>query len=187
MFIALFLMSIQATTQAPDMSAAACSAAEWRLMFVNGPRGEEIAGSREALLRALRRGSPVRVSWGEADAEGKWSVEEFANTTFVNIMGGRDVVAQIEPALIQSHYTEVAKAGLKTPLVLWRSIIATDGRFEAVTTNAQSGKQLRVLVQRTTVHWYALAPDPRCDARPLPDLAPRGRLNIIERDERADP
>lgn len=168
-------------------SAPACTAPSWRLLFVNGPAGEEAGGSRQALLDAIRRGSPVRVGWGEAAADGAWSVEEFAGTGFVNIMGGRHVVAQIEAAWIQSHYTDPARAGFKVPLTDWQAMIATDGRFEAVTTAREGGGQQRLLIQRTTVHWYALAPDPACDERPLPRLAPPGRLNRLERDERPPP
>jgi hypothetical protein len=165
--------------------AAACdSAANWRLMYVNGPDGEALGGERERLLAALRRGSPVRVAWGEAAPDGAWSVEEFASTTFVNIMGGRDVVAQIEPAAIQSHYTDPDRAGLRVPLTEWHAVIATTGRFEAVMVDRRSGAERRRLVQRTTVHWYALAPDPACDNRPLADVAPPGRGNRIEADER---
>ncbi len=169
---------------APSAAAACDNTANWRLMYVNGPDGEPLAGKLEALLAALRRGSPVRVAWGEAAETGAWSVEEFAATTFVNIMAGRDVVAQIEPALIQSHYTDAARAGLRLPMTEWHATIATTGRFEAVMLDRRSGVQQRHLVQRTTVHWFALAPDPACDERPSVDLAPPGRGNRIDQDER---
>lgn len=172
---------------APASAAVDCSHANWRLMFVNGPDGEPLVGERESLLAAIRRGSPVRVGWGEAAADGAWSVEEFAATTFVNIMAGRDVVAQLESAWIQSHYTDAMRAGLRLPLTEWHATIATTGRFEAVMLDRQSGAQRRRLVQRTTVHWFAFAPEPKCDTRAVGDLAPPGRANRIESDERADP
>ena len=184
----LLLAAAGATLAAPTATASRCDgASQWRLMFVNGPDGRDISGNREDLLRAIRRGSPVRVGWGEAAADGKWSVEEYANTSFVNIMAGREVIAQIEPGLIQSNYIDPDKAGLKTPLVDWLAMIGTNGRFDAVTIDRKSGEQLRRLVQRTTVHWYALAPEPSCDRRPIPDIAPPGRVNEIETDERRPP
>ncbi|MBL7325938.1 hypothetical protein INQ16_30575, partial [Escherichia coli] len=88
---AMFLLA------APD----ACPS-DWRLLFVNGPQGEDVAGSRAALIAAARRGSPLRVGWGEAARDGSWSVEEFSNVGFTNIMGGRDLVVQLEPAMIQN-------------------------------------------------------------------------------------
>lgn len=182
----VLVLLLAAGLAAAEASAACDPAAQWRLLFVNGPGGEDLSGDRAHLLAAIRRGSPVRVGWGEAAADGSWSVEEFAATSFVNIMAGRDVVAQIEPAWIQSHYTDAGRAGLRTPLVDWQAVIATDGRFEAVTVDRATGGQLRKLLQRTTVHWFALAPDPACDLRPMPEVAPRGRQNRVERDERAE-
>jgi hypothetical protein len=180
----LVLTAAAAALAAPPAISKRCDATDqWRLVFVNGPDGRDVSGKREDLLRAIRRGSPVRVGWGEAAADGKWSVEEYANTSFVNIMAGREVIAQIEPGLIQSSYIDPDKAGLKTPLVDWLAMIGTNGRFDAVTIDRKSGEQLRRLVQRTTVYWYALAPDPRCDVRPEPKVAPRGRLNSVELDE----
>jgi hypothetical protein len=147
---------------------------------------KRIVGDRKALLSAIRRGSPVRVGWGEAAADSAWSVEEFAGTSFVNIMAKHDVVAQIEPAWIQSHYTDAGRAGLRVPMTEWHATIATTGRFEAIMLDRQSGAQRRRLVQQTTVHWFAFAPDPTCDTRPEVDLAPRGRGNRIEKDERPE-
>ena len=114
----LVLTAAAAALAAPPAISKRCDATDqWRLVFVNGPDGRDVSGKREDLLRAIRRGSPVRVGWGEAAADGKWSVEEYANTSFVNIMAGREVIAQIEPGLIQSSYIDPDKAGLKTPLV----------------------------------------------------------------------
>ncbi|PCD02608.1 hypothetical protein COC42_14505 [Sphingomonas spermidinifaciens] len=169
----------------PAIAFAACeTASQWRLLFVNGPEGEALSGNRGHLLKAIRRGSPIRVGWGEAAADGSWSVEEYAGTTFVNVMAGENVVAQVEPAWIQSHYTDAARAGIRTPLTDWHAVLSTTGRFEAVMIDHGTGKQQRLLLQRTTVHWFAFAPDPACDRRPTPTIAPRGRLNRLERDER---
>lgn len=155
-----------------------CAQSQWRLLFVNDPHGEDVQGDRAALLDAIRRGSPIRVAWGEADADGKWTVEEFSNASFTNIIGGRDVVAQLQPALIQTSYIAAESAGLGEPLVEWHAIMATDGRFETVMVSRETGMTVRTLAQRTTMHWYAFAPGAACDTRPLPELAPSGRKNI---------
>ena len=155
----------------------ACAVSAWRWLFTSGPHGEDAGGNRQQLIDALRRGSPLRVGWGEADANGNWSVEELSDTTFVNIMGGRDIVAQLESALIQDNYIDATVADLKAPLMDWHAIASTDGRFSATMTDRRSGDVVRHLVQRTHFHWYAFAPDPACDARPLIQSAPKGRLN----------
>jgi len=152
---------------------------EWRFLFANGPHGEDIAGSREALIAAVRRGSPLRVGWGEGAADGSWSVEEFSNVGFTNIMGGRDLVVQLEPAMIQNDYLDAKKATLRTEPLEWRAIMSTDGRFDAQMTSRATGKLFRTLRQRTRVHWYAFAPDPKCDAREAIRSAPPGRANEL--------
>ncbi|MFJ5932019.1 hypothetical protein ACQKOH_13450 [Sphingomonas sp. NPDC092331] len=159
---------------APD----ACPS-DWRLLFANGPQGEDVAGSRAALIAAVRRGSPLRVGWGEAARDGSWSVEEFSNVGFTNIMGGSDLVVQLEPAMIQNDYLDAKKATLRAEPLEWRAIMSTDGRFDAQMTVPATGKLFRTLRQRTRIHWYALAPDPKCDAREAVNTAPPGRTNIL--------
>lgn len=152
---------------------------EWRFLFANGPQGEEVAGNRAALLAAVRRGSPLRVGWGEAAADGSWSVEEFSNVGFTNIMAGRDLVVQLEPAMIQNDYLDAKKATLRAEPLEWRAIMSTDGRFDAQMTDPATGKLFRTLRQRTRIHWYALAPDPKCDKREVVNSAPAGRKNVL--------
>ncbi|WP_394837490.1 hypothetical protein LVJ94_11335 [Pendulispora rubella] len=143
-----------------------CAVSEWRFLFANDGHGNDLSGSRESLLAAVRRGSPLRVAWSEANAKEGWSVEEFSNVGFTNIMGKRDIVAQLEGALIQSNYVNASRAGLKNPVVEWHAILSTDGRFEAVMVERESGRATRKLVQRTRMNWYAFAPLPSCDTRP---------------------
>ncbi|WP_394848003.1 hypothetical protein LZC95_11130 [Pendulispora brunnea] len=144
-----------------------CAVSEWRFLFANDGHGNDLSGSRESLLAAVRRGSPLRVGWSEANAKEGWSVEEFSNVGFTNIMGKRDVVAQLDDALIQSNYVNASRAGLKNPVVEWHAIMSTDGRFEAVMVERESGRATRKLVQRTRMNWYAFGPSPSCDTRPV--------------------
>lgn len=161
-----------------------CGASAWRHVFTSDPQGKDAGGSRQALIDALRRGSPLRVGWGEADADSKWKVEEFADAEFTNLMDGRDVVAQLQGAMIQTNYTDASKAGLRDPAMSWHALASTDGRLEALMVETATGKVARKLVQRTHFHWYAFAPDPACDARPAIDSAPRGRMNEVVFDSR---
>ncbi|HWL89207.1 MAG TPA: hypothetical protein VNO21_25565 [Polyangiaceae bacterium] len=137
----------------------------WRFLFANDGHGNDLTGSRAALLAAIRRGSPLRVGWSEANTKEGWSVEEFSDVGFTNIMGKRDVVAQLANALIQSNYLNASRAGLRSPAVEWHAIMSTDGRFEALMIDRETGRTTRKLVQRTRMNWYALAPEPSCDAR----------------------
>jgi hypothetical protein len=141
------------------------STSAWRFVFANDGHGKDLQGSREALLAAIRKGSPVRVGWSESSSSESWSVEEFSDAGFTNIMGGRDVVAQLDPALIQTNYVDATKAGLRSPALEWHALMSTDGRFEAVMVDRETGKTARRLVQRTRMNWYVFAPPPDCDRR----------------------
>jgi len=142
-----------------------CAVSEWRFLFANDGHGNDLLGNRESLLAAVRRGSPLRVGWSEANAKEGWSVEEFSGVGFTNIMGKRDIVAQLDNALIQSNYLNATLAGLKNPVIEWHALMSTDGRFEAVMLDRETGRAIRKLVQRTRMNWYAFAPQPSCDTR----------------------
>lgn len=150
-----------------------CGPSAWHMMFQNDTEGREIGGQREDLLNAMRRGSPIRVAWGERVDEG--SVVEFADPVFTNLMGERDVVVQFPMALIQTDYVQATAAALRSPPLEWRALMSTDGRFDAIMTDRETGKTVRRLQQRAIMTWYAFAPPASCDDRPIPPLAvPRG-------------
>ena len=181
--LALGLLTAACQTTANRPSRTACEASEWRLLYVNGPDGEGITGDKSQLLAAVRRGSPLRVAWGESTGAREtpaWSVEEFSDVGFTNIIGGTELVVQLQPALIQTDYLEASKAQLRSPVIDWQAIMATDGRFDAVMTDRATGATVRELHQRTTAHWFAFAPAPDCDRRAPGDVAPPGRKNRLE-------
>ena len=149
-------------------------------VFANDGQGRDVQGSRDALLAAIRRGSPVRVGWSEASSAEGWSVEEFSDAGFTNIMGGRDVVAQLEPALIQTNYVDPRKAGLRSPAVEWHAIMSTDGRFEAVMIERETGRTTRRLVQRTRMNWYVFALPADCDSREAIPPPGDARNEVVE-------
>jgi len=169
------LLAALALIAAPE----ACEIPQWRFLFANGPHGEEVGGKRADLIAAVRRGSPLRVGWGEAAKDGSWSVEEFSNVGFTNLMGGKDLVVQLEPAMIQNDYLDATKATLRAEPLEWRAMMSTDGRFDAQMTVPSTGKLYRTLRQRTRIHWYAFAPDPACDRRDAVHSAPPGRSNEL--------
>lgn len=138
--------------------------------------------SRRQACRSARGAAPgqsLRVGWGEAAADGSWSVEEFSNVGFTNLIGGKHVVAQLEPAMIQNDYLDASKATLRAKPLAWHAIMSTEGRFDAQMTDPATGKLFRTLRQRTRVHWYAFAPDPACDKRETINSAPPGRANVL--------
>lgn len=150
------------TAAPPDPT---CAGSCWYFVFANDGQGRDVAGSRASLLAAIRRGSPIRIGWSEASQKEGWSVEEFSDAGFTNIMGGSEVVAQLAPAWIQSDYLDATKVGFRRPLLGWHAIMSTDGRFEAVMVERETGRIIRKLVQRTRMNWYVFAPPAALDHR----------------------
>ncbi len=167
----------QARPSSTPAEAAACENAHWRLVFQNDAQGRDIGGDRGHLVNALRRGSPIRVAWGEKLPDGR-SVVEFAEPAFTSLMGERDVVVQFPEVLIQTDYLDATKAALRDPPLVWRGLMSTDGRFDAVMVDQETGKVVRRLAQRASMTWYALAPAAGCDDRPTPMLARPGGVRL---------
>jgi hypothetical protein len=155
----------------------ACEVNAWRFLYRNDPDGKDAGGSRQHLLDALRRGSPLRVAWGSTEPDGR-SVVEFADVGFTSLMNGRDLVVQFQPALIQTDYLDPTRAVLRRPPLEWRGLMSTDGRFDAVMLDLEGDTVFRRLSQRAAMSWYGLAPDPTCDDRAIPELAPPGAIRL---------
>jgi hypothetical protein len=176
-------ISTGCTSEKGSGAAGPCGPSSWQFAFANDGQGNDLQGSRSALLAAIRRGSPVRVGWSETSSKENWSVEEFSDAGFTNIMGGRDVVAQLAPALIQTNYLDATRAGLRSPPIEWHALMSTDGRFEAVMTDRETGQTTRRLVQRTRMNWYVFAPPLDCDSREA-ILPPADARNTLVEDSR---
>lgn len=160
-----------------DKPSLGCETPAWRMVFQNDAEGGDLGGVRAHLVAALRRGSPIRVAWGTREPDDR-SVVEFAEPVFTSLMNDRDVVVQFEQALIQTDYLDPKLAALREPPLVWRGLMSTDGRFDAVMTDAATGQVRRRLRQRAVMTWYALGPAPECDSRPTPVLAVPNAIRI---------
>jgi hypothetical protein len=142
----------------------------WRLVFQNDLHGNTISGSRKALSSALKRGSPLRVAWGEKLEDGR-SVVEFAVPDFISLMADSEVVVQFPGHIIQTSYIDPHTSELRTaptPTV-WRALMSTDGRFHQFHYELKTGEVARTMHARTAMSWYVLAPSQ--DNRPMPEIA----------------
>ncbi|MGH7525421.1 MAG: hypothetical protein ACREMX_01815 [Gemmatimonadales bacterium] len=88
------------------------------------------------------------------------------------------MVVQFPEVLIQTDYLDATKAALRNPPLIWRGLMSTDGRFDAVMVDQETGKVVRRLAQRASMTWYALAPAAACDDRPTPALALPGGVRL---------
>ena len=168
-----------ATWWCPVARPAECTPS-WRLAYQHDTNGQPVAGSKDALFDAIRRGQPIRLSWGTAVPARKIAVEHAAEPVFVTIMNGSEVVAQLPEHIAQQSYWDAAQAKFENPGVLWRATMSTTGDFDAVWVHRGTGETVRRLPQKARVAWHVLAPDPACTTTPAPLLAVEGGVTLAK-------
>jgi hypothetical protein len=156
----------------------ACASPTWRVLYRHDADGRPVAGSKDALFDAVRRGRPIRLIWGvrvERAGLPAISVEHAADPVFVKIMSGGELFAQLPEHVGQASYFEPDQARFDAPGVMWRGLMGTTGAFDAVLVDRGTGREVKRLPQRAAIAWLALAPDPLCDAAsPVPLAVPGG-------------
>lgn len=154
----------------------AAEPAAWRLVYQHDLDGNPIVGSVRGLIDAMKRGSPIRVSWGGTVA-GDTSWIHFAEPVFTAVMSDTAVVVQFPLSFIQTNYVAAPEAFLKTdPPIGWRALMATNGNYHQFHYDLRTGELSRIMYARTQMSWFALVP-PR-DDRPVPDLMPSNAFQL---------
>lgn len=158
----------------------------WRSVFRTGVNGEELSGSRDNLLMAVRAGLPIRVGWGlSRERDGKTiSVEHVADPVFVTIVNSDEVVVQLPEHISQKSYWNANQAFFDEPAVMWRGILSTTGTFDAIWVNRTTGETIRRSPQRAAFTWYAM----QSPKTVIPTLAvPDGIKSDLKRDDQRIP
>lgn len=153
------------------------SPATWQLVYRNNTEGEALAGSKQDLFDAIRRGSPIRVAWGfkSERADVTISTEHVAEPVFLTIIGDSEVVVQIPEHIAQQSYVNPSKASFDTPAIMWRGLMSTNGKFDAVWVNRANGEEVRRLAQKVSLTWFAFQPsNPEELAQPIVLASPDG-------------
>ena len=163
------------STWCVDPRAVSC-APEWRLVYRHDADGKPLAGSKDALLAAVRSGAALRFAWGFAatSAGQPVSVEHVAEPVFVSVMRGEHVFVQLPEHIAQASYLDPAKARFDQAAVMWRGLMGTDGTFDAVMVDRATGKEVRRLPQRAGLAWFAQLAPAGCTAQPALELAVPG-------------
>lgn len=148
----------------------------WQLVYQNDFNGNPVSGSIEDLVNTMKRGNPIRVSWGGTEADGS-SWIEFAEPDFTTIMNDTAVVVQFPLSFIQTHYTRPDEAWLQiSPPTGWRALMSTNGNYHQFHYDLKTGGISRTMYSRTNMSWFALTSAP--DNRPVPDLTPRNAFKL---------
>lgn len=155
---------------------------EWRLVYQNSLDGRPLTGSVDDLIGALKRGSPIRVSWGGMDGEvgsgDSWI--EFAEPEFTTVIDDSAVVVQFPPSFIQTSYTDVGETYLQTdPPTVWRALMSTDGTYHQFHYDLRTGEITREMYARTEMSWFAPAAPRGADrGGEPPNLTPRDAFRL---------
>lgn len=129
----------------------------WVALYKNDTDGTSIAGSKEALLAAIRAGQPIHLAWGAStvrDGQTK-SVEHLATPVFITIIDGKEVVVQLPEHIAQRSYWYPDRALFDDNAIMWRGLMSTTGTFDAIWVNRATGEVTRRSPQRAAITWFA--------------------------------
>jgi hypothetical protein len=89
-------MSVAQTWCLSGEAALRCTVPRWRSVYRHDADGKALEGSKAALFEVIRRGDPIRLSWGMSTGpDGAISVEHSADTVFVTIASRQEAYAQL--------------------------------------------------------------------------------------------
>lgn len=148
----------------------------WQLVYQHDYNGHPIVGSVEDLIDTLKRGSPIRVSWGGTVA-GDTSWVHFAEPIFTAVMSDTAVVVQFPLSFIQTDYVDPEAAFLQTdPPTGWRALMTTQGKYHQFHYDLRRGEITRIMHARTQMTWFARVP--AHDDRPIENLMPQDAFRL---------
>lgn len=144
----------------------------WTMQYQHDTMGRGIAGSKQDLFDAIRRGESIRMAWGGARGERTW--EHTADPVFVTIASNSEVYAQLPPHMSQASYSQPETSRFTKPLMLWYGRLGTDGTFDAAWIHPGTGEQMRRVPQRARVAWLSLTAPMGCPRTKEIDMAVPG-------------
>jgi hypothetical protein len=157
---------------------------KWQLVYQNDYNGKSLYGSVDQLISSMKKGSPIKVSWGGKEPDGR-SWIEFAEPDFTTVMNDTSVVVQFPMSIIQTHYTDPNKSFLNTKRPTgWRALMTTNGLYHQFHYDLTSNEIVREMYSRTNISWYALVYEN--DTRKIPNLTPENSFildSLIDREK----
>ena len=157
---------------------------KWILLYRNGTKGEDLAGSKDALFAAIRSGHPIQIGWGvSVERNGETvSVEHLVSPVFTTITNSNEVTAQLPEHIAQRSYPNADQAFFDEPNVMWRGLMATTGTFDAVWVDRAKGTTIRRYPQRAVLSWYApVSPDLSTNSLAVPNGVAQDESRAAER------
>ncbi len=130
------------------------AASGWNLVYANDENGKGLAGDLGALIRAIRNGEPVRISWTiEHPTNKSIKVEHFADAKFVTILSDSVVFAQIDPIVGQTPNFRDKLITLKENIE-WSFSASTLGNNDSMNTNTRTGEIIDHKPMNCGIKWF---------------------------------
>ncbi len=144
------------------------SNSNWLAVYKNDKQGNTIAGSKQELINAIRKGASIRIGWG---AKGKnHSIEHLSDPIWLAILEEKEVIAHLDPQMLSAidwekytaHYAD-------TTLVknMWRVVLDTQGNFDAIWYHPITQKIIERRPQNHTITWFIKNIDLNTKVQPL--------------------
>ena len=91
--------------------------------------GNVTAGSKEALIKEIRMGQPVRIGWQlDFDEDKEANFDHWAEAEFITILGS-EVFTQIRNINAQIPNTEIPQIEIIPNNLMWTAILGTNGKL----------------------------------------------------------
>ncbi|MEO1337353.1 MAG: hypothetical protein AAFV29_17045 [Myxococcota bacterium] len=115
-----------------------------RLLAEVSTDGRIVKGSKEALIRAIRSGEPLRVGWAlDWDNDKKTDIVHWVDAGFLSLFEG-EAFAQIQSIHRQKPVPGQSRVVLSDQLQHWYGLIGTNGVLEGRMSNAKTPTRFRV-------------------------------------------
>lgn len=173
------LCSLAALVSALSMPAAARTqpaspAAAWVALYKHDGNGRALAGDKQALVDAVRRGENVRVSWGARHPrDSTRTVEHTALAVFTTVVDGAELFVQVAEHVAFADYWARDGQAPGDPRITWAGVLGTTGTFNALWYDRARGAEMRRFPQRVTMTWFVQRAAHAADARGPRDVTRR--------------
>lgn len=144
-----FLLLVVACQQASDTGS-------WQLVLKTDTDGSVIAGSKEALINAIRKGSDLKIGWGVQRKD--LSIEHLSEPIWLAILSEQEVMAHLDPQVLSAIDWDDLNANYEDPTLLpqeWRVVLTTKGDFDAVWYDRKADTIVRRWPQKHIMTWFA--------------------------------
>jgi hypothetical protein len=126
----------------------------WKLIYENDENGNKVAGDFDKLIRAVRKGEPIRIGWKiEHPTNKSLKVEHFADAQFITILSDSTVFAQIEPIVGQTPDIKERSITLKENIE-WAFSASSLGNNDSMNINTKTGEVIDHNQWKSGIKWF---------------------------------